>query len=143
MTADVNDGRNQALDLATRIPGLLPKARRPRPTSGSPLIFEHCGQLRQPIGAGNGLRRFIPAPVRDPRQNGGSFPAYRMTVVLNSNLGEYYRDPGDGVENAADPERHPSTESVGGKTLQIFKNGAHVSLVAYRTRRALTGSPTR
>jgi hypothetical protein len=61
------------------------------------------------------------------------YPAYRITAVLNSSEGDYYGIQGTTWQHPPILNATGSTENVDGKQLQVFKNGAHVSLVAYRT----------
>jgi LCP family protein required for cell wall assembly len=86
----------------------------------------------------NGSCTIGPSPDSYPRaytiqdQGGGSHAAYRMTLVLNPALGQYY-----GVEGTTwqDPPilRSPSqTVVVGGKKLLLYINGGKISLVAWR-----------
>ena len=39
---------------------------------------------------GGRVRQCVPAPIEIHGQGGGLYPAYRITVALNSALGEYY-----------------------------------------------------
>ena len=69
--------------------------------------------------------------IRD--QQGRAHPAYRMTLVLNSQLGEYY-----GVQGTtwSDPPllRSPSgTRDVGGKHLLLYANGGRLTQVAWHS----------
>jgi LCP family protein required for cell wall assembly len=81
-----------------------------------------------------------PSPGSYPRhyvmrdQRGHPHAAYRMTLVINPVLGQYY-----GVQGTS--WRHPpllanptGTKVVGGKTLQLFAQGGKLVDVAWRTR---------
>ena len=64
---------------------------------------------------------------------GHSYPSYRMTLVLNAELGEYY-----GVQGTtwSDPPilRHPTqTEIVNGRQLREYGTSSELSLVAFTT----------
>ena len=67
-------------------------------------------------------------------RGGGIYPAYRMTLVINSGARRVLRDPGDDLAEPADPQqRRPRRETSTARLLDLFHNGAHVSLVAWRT----------
>jgi polyisoprenyl-teichoic acid--peptidoglycan teichoic acid transferase len=80
----------------------------------------------------------VPDPHAYPRAyridaGGRSYPAYRMTLVVNPSLGQYY-----GVQGTTwtDPPilAHPTkTDLVNGKRLLEFYNGGKLSLVAWKT----------
>ena len=70
-------------------------------------------------------------------QGGGLYPAYRITVALNSALGEFYGIQGTTWTHPPIFNGKSSTAYVNGKQLQEFYNGAHISLVAWRTRGAV------
>jgi hypothetical protein len=66
-------------------------------------------------------------------QLGNTHPSYRMTLVLNAMLGQYY-----GVQGTSWP--HPpiinnptETRTVAGKQLMLFSNGGKLTQVAWRT----------
>jgi polyisoprenyl-teichoic acid--peptidoglycan teichoic acid transferase len=64
---------------------------------------------------------------------GHHYPSYRMTLVLNAALGEYY-----GVQGTtwSDPPilRHPTqTEMVNGRQLREYGTGSELTLVAFST----------
>jgi LCP family protein required for cell wall assembly len=135
VTADVDDARNQALDLGklgfpVYYARLVPAATDEWQPTYCSSVAGNCDNPLEPAAA---YADSYPRRYEIHGENGGSFPAYRMTVVLNSNLGEYYGIQGTTWPKPPILNATSSTESVNGKTLQIFKNGAHVSLVAYRT----------
>jgi hypothetical protein len=61
-----------------------------------------------------------------------------MTLVINSALGEYYTVQGTTWK---DPpillHGITGTKTVNGKVLDLYQNGAHISLVAWRTPAAV------
>ncbi len=135
VVADVSDARNQALDLGKLgFPIYYPKLT-PAPTGEWQPEYcsdtaGNCDELPNPAYEYNGS---YPRAYHIHGQNGGVYPAYRMTVVLNSALGEYYGIQGTTWLKPPIFNGTSSEELVNGKVLQIFKNGAHISLVAYRT----------
>jgi polyisoprenyl-teichoic acid--peptidoglycan teichoic acid transferase len=135
VTADVNDARNQALDLGklgfpVYYPRLVPAVTDEWQPAYCSSIAGNCDNSLEPATA---YADSYPRRYEIHGENGGTFPAYRMTVVLNSNLGEYYGIQGTTWKTPPILNATSSTESVNGKTLQIFNSGAHFSLVAYRT----------
>jgi hypothetical protein len=72
----------------------------------------------------------------DIEADGHSYPSYRMTLVLNPALGEYY-----GVQGTtwSDPPilRHPTrTEVINGRRLREYGTGSELSVVAFTTAHA-------
>ncbi len=135
VSADVNDARNQALDLGKLgfpiyYPKLLPAATGSWQPEYCSSATGNCDNPAEPSAAYDGSypRRYV---IHAP--GGGVYPSYRMTVVLNSALGEFYGIQGTTWLHPPILNAKSSTENVNGKLLQIFKNGAHISLVAYRT----------
>ena len=78
-----------------------------------------------------------PRVLRDPRLRRGIYPSYRMTVVLNSALGEYYGIQGTTWLHPPILNAKSSVKNVNGRNLQLFYNGAHLSLVALHTPHAV------
>ncbi len=66
-------------------------------------------------------------------QAGNPHPAYRMTIVLNGVLGQYYGVQGTTWQNPPILNKPTKTQNVGGKQLLEFYNGGKISLVAWRT----------
>jgi polyisoprenyl-teichoic acid--peptidoglycan teichoic acid transferase len=139
LAGDVLEARNQALALGklgfpVYYPKLVPTGVNWQATSYCSTASGNCNDGSEPASAYNGSypRRY---EIHGP--GSGTFPAYRMTVELNSALGQYY-----GIEGTS--WLHPpilnatfKTKFVNGKQLQLFYNGAHVSLIAWRTPQAV------
>ncbi|HWF75319.1 MAG TPA: LytR family transcriptional regulator, partial [Solirubrobacteraceae bacterium] len=66
-------------------------------------------------------------------QSGQPHPAYRMTLVVNAALGEYYGVEGTAWRNPPILNSPQQTRIVHGKRLMLFLNGHHVALVGWRT----------
>jgi LCP family protein required for cell wall assembly len=122
LTGDLNDGKAQAaalgnIALPVYVPGLI--------AAGS----SYCTSANCPIG-----------PVADsyPRgylihdQSGAPHVAYRMTLVANPLLGQYYGVEGTTWMNPPILNSPSGTRTVNGKRLLLFANGGKISLVAWR-----------
>jgi LCP family protein required for cell wall assembly len=139
LTADVSDGRNQALDLGKLgIPVYYPKLMPAATDSWQP---EYCsssiGNCDNPAEDATAYTHSYPRRYMIRGSGGGAYSSYRMTVVLNSALGEYYGIQGTAWKTPPILNAKSTTVNVDGKTLQVFKNGARVSLVAYHTPQGL------
>ena len=69
--------------------------------------------------------------IRD--QQGDPHPAYRMTLVINPDLGEYYGIQGTTWRNPPLLQSPSSTETVNGRQLLLYSNGGKLPVVAWRT----------
>ena len=139
MTADVNDARNQALDLGNLgFPVYYPRLT-PAPTyEWQPAYCSSAtGNCDSGIEPAVAYAHSYPRRYAIHAAGGGVYAAYRMTVVLNSNLGEFYGIQGTTWLHPPILNATSSTEYVNGKQLQVFKNGSRVSLVAWRTPKAV------
>jgi hypothetical protein len=65
-------------------------------------------------------------------QQGKPYPAYRMTLVINPDLGEYYGVQGTTWQQPPLLGSPTSTVTVNGKQLLLYSNGGKLSLVAWR-----------
>jgi hypothetical protein len=80
-----------------------------------------------------------PSPGSYPRdytitsRSGHSYRAYRMTLILNSVLGEYYGIQGMQWQNPPLLANPSYTRMVSGKRLEVFTGGGSVTQVAWRT----------
>jgi polyisoprenyl-teichoic acid--peptidoglycan teichoic acid transferase len=129
LVGDLTDGAAQATSLGH--PG-LPVYVPTRIVKGSRYCSDTTGNCRV---APNPARRYANAYPRAYRIQDGDhrYPSYRMTLVLNAGLGEYY-----GVQGTTwtDPPilRHPlRTEMIDGRRLLEYGTAAQLSLVAFRT----------
>ncbi len=77
-----------------------------------------------------------------PRQylihaDGRSYPSYRITVDINSQLGEYYGIQGTEWRNPPILNKPTQTQDVDGRQLlEYFDNGKKLTMVAFRTKTA-------
>jgi hypothetical protein len=129
VVADPADGRAQATALGN--PG-LPVYYPSVIADGSSYCFTASGNCRV---APNPAARYANAYPRAYaiRAGGRSYPSYRMTLVLNADLGEYY-----GVQGTtwADPPilRHPTeTQVLNGRRLREYGTPSQLSLVGFST----------
>jgi len=70
--------------------------------------------------------------LRDRR--GHPYPAYRMTLVLNSMLGQYYGVQGTTWQNPPLLSSPLESKVVNGKTLEIYEQGGSITDVAWHTK---------
>jgi polyisoprenyl-teichoic acid--peptidoglycan teichoic acid transferase len=68
-----------------------------------------------------------------PSRSGHRYRAYRMTLVLDSSLGEYYGIQGMTWQSPPLLSNPSYTREVGGKRLEVFTGGGSVTQVAWRT----------
>ena len=126
---DAPDGHAQATALGS--PG-LPVYYPTVIAKGSSYCSDTIGNCRV---APNPASRYINAYPRAYQiaADGHHYPSYRLTLVLNASLGEYY-----GVQGTAWPDppilRHPTqTETVNGRELREYGTGSALTLVAFST----------
>jgi polyisoprenyl-teichoic acid--peptidoglycan teichoic acid transferase len=129
LVQDVPDGQAQAtalgaLSLPVYYPSLIVKSSR--------YCSDASGNCRV---APNPPSRYVNAYPRayQIQAGGHRYPSYRMTLVLNAALGQYY-----GVQGTtwSDPPilRHPAaTQVVNGRQLREYGTGGELSLVAFST----------
>jgi polyisoprenyl-teichoic acid--peptidoglycan teichoic acid transferase len=127
---DTADGRAQATALGS--PG-LPVYYPAVVANGSSYCSDTTGNCRV---APNPAGRYTNAYPRAYQitADGHHYPSYRLTLVLNAALGEYY-----GVQGTtwSDPPilRHPTqTEIINGRQLREYRTGSALTLVAFSTR---------
>jgi LCP family protein required for cell wall assembly len=130
LVADPADGKSQAAALGK----LGMPVYYPRLIAGDSQycmdVTANCNELPNPASVYAGA---YPRGYQLHDQSGQPHAAYRMTLVINSALGEYY-----GVEGTTwrDPPilNNPSqTRTVHGKRLMLYLNGHHIALVGWRT----------
>jgi LCP family protein required for cell wall assembly len=130
LTADPIDGRNQALTLGKLgFPVYYPKLI----LAGSQFcssLATNCNELPNPGYEYNGS---YPRAYEIHGQHGGVYPSYRMTLVINSVLGEYYGVQGTTWLHPPILNAPTETKTIDGKQLMLFYNGSHISIVAWRT----------
>jgi len=130
LTADVTDGQAQAKALGPiGVPIYYPKMI----VSGS----NYCSSLTslcyvQIASPGSYPRAYL---LHD--QSGIAHYAYRMTLVINPVLGEYYGVQGTTWQNPPILNDPSETKTVNGKQLLLYANGGKLSLVAWKTAKGV------
>ncbi len=125
LTPDVSDGQSQAAALHGTMPVYYPR----QIVSGS----NYCSSLTSlcPLE--------IPSPGSYPRaytihdQQGRPHAAYRMTLVINPLLGQYYGVQGTTWSDPPILASPTQTRTVAGKRLQLFAQGGKLVDVAWHT----------
>ena len=115
LTADLPDGRTQAAAL---------------PNAGMPVYFPRlivAGSQYDGPTAGEYPRGYT---IADP--HGRRYAAYRIVVVLNPILGQYYGVQGTTWANPPLLASPSETRVVNGRTLELFFDGHKLRLVAWR-----------
>src|SRR2546421_11761921 len=124
LTPDVGDGKSQASSLGNvGMPVYFPRLL----ASGS----SYCGISGTcPVGPGPGS---YPRAYTLHDSNGTSYPAYRMTLVMDPAQGQYYGVEGTTWQNPPILGSPTETRTVGGKQLALYFNGRKLAVVAWRT----------
>jgi LCP family protein required for cell wall assembly len=132
LIADVGDGHAQALALGrVPFPVYYPKLIVAGAYSGyCSDVTGNCDDSQEPASEYTGD---YPRAYEIHGQHGGVYPSYVMTLVINSALGEYYTVQGTTWQHPPILNGLTGTRRVHGKVLDIYQNGAHISLVAWRT----------
>ncbi|MFZ1993267.1 MAG: LCP family protein [Solirubrobacteraceae bacterium] len=128
LTADVSDGRAQAAALSRAgMPVYYPRLIK----TGSQYCMSVTGNC---VGGGEPPTQYTHSYPREYRirdQQGRPHAAYRMTLVLNSVLGEYYGVQGTTWSNPPLLRSPSGTRDIGGKRLYLYANGGRLTTVAW------------
>jgi polyisoprenyl-teichoic acid--peptidoglycan teichoic acid transferase len=120
LTADVADGRAQAAALKkARMPVYFPR-----------LIV--AGSSYEPLTPGEYPRAYH---IHD--QSNHVYAAYRIVVILNSLLGQYYGVQGTTWRDPPILGSPSGTRTVNGRQLALYANGGKLSVVAWHTRQGV------
>jgi LCP family protein required for cell wall assembly len=131
LMANVSDGRAQAKALGPiGMPIYFPK-----------LIMsnsQYCQSLTSlcPVEGGSSSVGYPRAYLLHDRHNVTHY-AYRMTLVINPVLGQYYGVQGTSWLDPPILSSPTQTKTVNGKQLLLYANGGKLSLVAWRTPQAV------
>jgi polyisoprenyl-teichoic acid--peptidoglycan teichoic acid transferase len=128
--SDPADAQAQAAALhRPRMPVYYPRVIAP----GSSYCLGSAGNCPLEIASpGSYPREYT---IRD--RSGRRHAAYRMTIALNPVLGEYYGVQGTTWLHPPILYKETGVRVVHGRRLQLYSNGGKLSLVAWRTRRAV------
>ncbi len=126
VTSDVSDGKAQAAALhGVSMPIYYPRVI----ASGSSYCLSSTGNCEVEI----------PSPGSYPRaylihdQAGNAYQAYRMTLVMDADNGQYYGVQGTTWQNPPIINNPTETRTVNGKQLMLYANGGKLAMVAWRT----------
>jgi LCP family protein required for cell wall assembly len=124
LTGDVSDGQAQAAKISTSpsLPVYYPRAI----AAGS----RYCTDGTCTEGP---IANSYPRAYRIRARNGVRFPAYRMTIVLNPLLGQYYGVQGTTWLKAPILSNPGATRTVHGKRLMEYFDGSKITMVAWET----------
>ncbi len=123
LTADVADGRSQVAAMPhAAMPVYYPRVI----AEGS----QYCTDSTCTIGP---IANSYPRAYTIPDQGGHRHAAYRITLVMNPALGQYYGVQGTTWLNPPILNGTHQTKTVKGRPLEIYFNGHKPTLVAWRT----------
>jgi polyisoprenyl-teichoic acid--peptidoglycan teichoic acid transferase len=124
LTGDASDGQAQAAKLSTppSLPVYFPRAI----AAGS----RYCTDGTCSEGP---IPNSYPRAYRIRGRDGTRYPAYRMTIVLNSVLGQYYGVQGTTWLKAPILSTPGATRTIHGKRLMEFFDGSRITMVAWET----------
>jgi LCP family protein required for cell wall assembly len=125
VTGDASGGHAQAAALPSR--HNLP-VYYPRVIANGSTYCTDGGQCPQ-----GPVPNSYPRAYRIRARNGVRYPAYRMTLMVNSQLGQYYGVQGTTWQKAPILTDPSATRTVNGKHLMLYFSGSKLSLVAWRT----------
>ncbi|MGZ4198157.1 MAG: LCP family protein [Solirubrobacteraceae bacterium] len=124
LTGDVSDGQAQAAKISTSpsLPVYFPRAI----AAGS----RYCTDGTCTEGP---IPNSYPRDYRIRGRDGTRYPAYRMTIVLNSLLGQYYGVQGTTWLKAPILSNPGATRTIHGKRLMEYFDGSKITMVAWET----------
>ncbi len=128
--SDVSDGRSQAQALhGVKMPVYYPRLLVANSEYCSS-VTANCDEGDEPATeyAGSYPRAY---QIRD--QHGHLHPAYRMTILLNSILGQYYGVQGTTWQDPPLLASPSGTRTVNGKKLFLYAQGGSITNVAWHT----------
>ena len=128
LTADVSDGHTQAAALSRAgMPVYYPRLIK----AGSQYCMSVTGNC---VGGGEPPSQYLHSYPREyiiRDQQGRPHPAYRMTLVINPVLGEYYGVQGTTWTNPPLLRSPSGTRDIAGKKLFLYANGGRLTTVAW------------
>jgi LCP family protein required for cell wall assembly len=130
LTADVTDGRSQTAALSkVSMPVYYPRLI----LTGSSYCLSITGNCDEPPNPSGLYVGDYPRGYTIHDQQGRRQIAYRMTLVVNPALGEYYGVQGTTWKNPPILAKPTETKVLGGKRLELFADGGKLTDVAWRT----------
>jgi LCP family protein required for cell wall assembly len=133
LVSDLQAGRAQAgklghIKMPVYVPRLIRAGARYCTPENTNCTVE-LGQTTAEAGVPGGYPR--PYVIHD--QSGTPHTAYRLTLVMDPVLGEYFGVQGTTWQNPPILGHPTETKNVGNKQLLVYANGGRISLVAWRT----------
>jgi LCP family protein required for cell wall assembly len=126
LTSDPSDGKTQATALSKiGMPVYYPRLI----ANGSSYCSSVTGNCPVEISSAGSY----PRAYTIHGQHGTRYPAYRMTLVMNPALGQYYGVQGTTWQNPPILNNPTQTRVVGGKRLMLYAAGGKLTNVAWRT----------
>jgi len=130
LIADTQDGRSQAAALGhVGMPVYFPKLL----VEGS----NYCSSLTTYCPLETASPGSYPRAYRLRDRHGHPYPAYRMTIVLNALLGQYYGVQGTTWTNPPLLSTPLETKVINGRALDIYEQGGSITNVAWHTHGAV------
>ena len=133
LTADPADGKSQAKGLGNAgVPVYYPRLV----ASNSQYCMDATGNCYEAPNPATAYVGAYPRAYVLHDQSGQAHAAYRMTLVVNPVLGEYYGVQGTTWRDPPILNNPEQTRTVRGKQLLLYFNGHHITLVGWRTTQA-------
>jgi LCP family protein required for cell wall assembly len=134
LAADLPDGRSQAAQLAKlRMPVYFPRLIK----AGSTYCLSLTGNCTPGDEPASEYLHSYPRAYLIRDQSGLPHPAYRMTLGLNTVLGQYYGIQGTTWKNPPLLASPSGTRTVAGRKLLLYANGGSLTTVAWHTLHAV------
>jgi LCP family protein required for cell wall assembly len=128
LTADTSDGRAQAAALThVGMPVYYPRLIK----AGSQYCMSITGNCQAGYEPPAEYAHSYPRQYQIRDQQGHPHAAYRMTLVLNSLLGQYYGVQGTAWSNPPLLHSPSGTRTIAGKKLFLYANGGRLTTVAW------------
>jgi LCP family protein required for cell wall assembly len=126
LTGDLSDGKSLAAQLKVSMPVMVPGQ-----------ILAGSRYCTDPTCTEGPIQNSYPRAYQLHDQAGTPYEAYRLTLVSNPALGQYYGVQGTTWQNPPILNSPTQTRTVNGKKLLLFSNGRKLALVAWRTPSAV------
>jgi polyisoprenyl-teichoic acid--peptidoglycan teichoic acid transferase len=132
LTADVADGRQQAQSLSgVGMPVYFPRLVMPSLSSANPYCLASLANCDDGDEPDSVYTHAYPRKYEIVGPNGTRYHAYRMTLTTNYNLDTFYGVQGTTWNDPPLLTSPAGTETVNGRKLFIYKEGAKITTVAW------------
>jgi LCP family protein required for cell wall assembly len=133
-TADPGDGKSQAAQLGRlKLPIYYPKLI----TADSDYCFTITGNCNEYPNPPSAYKDSYPRRYSIKAPTGKRYPAYVLTLEINSALGEYYTIQGTTWRDPPLLRDPTGTLHVHGRTLHEYENGGKLSVVSFDTSKGV------